>query len=183
MKNCKIFCKAQTTSRLKKIIQLFPISPSPDKTLLRLWKKKILKEIFRNIQTFCFKMLQECSSWAPRNGAVQYFFWHQTNINTGKFVKSESFLALLWEHIIFNVKWIEVRKIWGTLFERNCIAKCVIFFASFCRLWYFLLENLKLKENSDDVHWNVWTNIITLYPRNNIFKKIIPNMRLWISYI
>ena len=47
----------------------------------------------------------------------------------------------------------------------------VIFFASFCWLWDFLLENLKVKKNSDDVHWNVWTIIKKLYVRNNIFKK------------
>ena len=35
----------------------------------------------------------------------------------------------------------------------------------------------KLKKNSDDVHRNVWTNIKKLCPRNNIFKKEIPNMR------
>ena len=36
MKNCKTFCKAQTASRLKKIIQPPPIPPPPNKTLLRL---------------------------------------------------------------------------------------------------------------------------------------------------
>ena len=47
----------------------------------------------------------------------------------------------------------------------------------------FLLENLNIKKNSDDVQWNVWTNIKTLYARNNIFKKRIPNMIFWIIYI
>ena len=78
MKTCKLFCKTQTASHFKEIIQPFPIPPSPDKTLLRLSKKNFLKEIFRNIQTFAFKVLQECSSWASINGAVQYFFCHQT---------------------------------------------------------------------------------------------------------
>ena len=32
------------------------------------------------------------------------------------------------------------------------------------------------QKNSDDVHWNVWTNIKTLHAQNNIFKKRIPNM-------
>ena len=35
---------------------------------------------------------------------------------------------------------------WVTLFERNCIVKCVIIFANFCWLWDFLLENLKIKK-------------------------------------
>ena len=53
-----------------------------------------------------------------------------------------------------------------------------LFLASFYWLWYLLLENMKLKKNSDDIHWNIWTNIKTLYAHNNIFKKKrIPNMR------
>ena len=72
---------------------------------------------------------------------------------------------------------------WVKFFVRNCIVKWVIFFASFCWLWDFLLENLKIKKNSDDVHWNVWTNIKALHVYNNIFKKIILNMRFWIIYI
>ena len=34
----------------------------------------------------------------------------------------------------------------------------------------------KLKNSSDDVHWNVWTNIKTLHARNNISKK---NKKNW----
>ena len=35
-------------------------------------------------------MLQECGSWAPRNGAVQMFFLTPTrNMFAGKFAKSE----------------------------------------------------------------------------------------------
>ena len=33
---------------------------------------------------------------------------------------------------------------WVRFFERNCIVKWVIFFGSFCWLWDFLLNNLKL---------------------------------------
>ena len=40
-----------------------------------------------------------------------------------------------------------------------------------------MLENLKLKKNSNGIHWNVWTNIKPLFARNNIFKKRIPIMR------
>ena len=43
--------------------------------------------------------------------------------------------------------------------------------------YYFLLENLKLKKNSHDVNWNVWTNIKTLHTGNNIFEKRIPTIR------
>ena len=62
------------------------------------------------------------------------------NMSAGKFVKSERLLAVLRKDIILNVKWVEVRKI----VERNCIVKCVIFLASFCLFWDFLLKNVKL---------------------------------------
>ena len=42
------------------------------------------------------------------------------NMFAEKFVKSEKFLAVLWEHIIFNVKWVEVHKMsevfWAKLY-------------------------------------------------------------------
>ena len=40
--------------------------------------------------------------------------------------------------------------------EVFCIVQWVVFFDCFCWLWDFLLKNLKLKKNSDDVHWNAW---------------------------
>ena len=36
---------------------------------------------------------------------------------------------------------------WVRFFERNSIVKWVIFFGSFCGLWDFLLNNLKLKKD------------------------------------
>ena len=98
MKDCQTFCRTQRASRLKKVIQAPPI-PVP-------------KEIYRNIQTFAFKVLQECSSWVSRNGAVQIvFLTPNRNMFAGKFVgKLERFLAVWWEHIIFNVKLVKVCK-------------------------------------------------------------------------
>ena len=96
MKNCKTFYKTQTASRLQEIIQSSP-NPSPsDKMLLCLWKKKFLTEICRNIQTFAFKVLQKCSSWASRNGVVQMFALAPSRtMSAGKFLKSERFLPVL----------------------------------------------------------------------------------------
>ena len=54
---------------------------------------------------------------------------------------------------------------------RNYIVKWVTFFVNFCWHSGFQQENLKIKNNSDDVHWNVWTNIKTLHTKSNIFKK------------
>ena len=48
---------------------------------------------------------------------------------------------------------------WVRFFERNYIVKWVIFFASFCWLWDFLLENQKIKKSSGNAHWSVWTII------------------------
>ena len=96
------------------------------------------------------------------------------NMSAGKSLKSERFLAVLREHIIFNVKWVEIRKMSNVFRAKLCC---------FCWLWDFLLENLKLKRNSDDVRGNFSTNIKKLYAQNNIFKKRIPNMTFWIIYI
>ena len=76
MKNCKTFYEAQTASCPQ---GNHPASPNQVKILLRLWNKNFVTEIYRNIQTFAFNVLQECSSWASRNDAVQIFkvkgFW------------------------------------------------------------------------------------------------------------
>ena len=103
MKKCKTFCKTQIPNRLKNFIQSpppppphpTPTPPPRDKTLLRLENKIFLKEIYRNIQIFAFKVLQECSSWVSRNDAVQIFFLTpHRNMFARKFVKSERFLAV-----------------------------------------------------------------------------------------
>ena len=60
--------------------------------------------MYRNIQTFAFKVLQECSSWESRNGVLQKHLTQHRNMFAGKFVKSEKFLAVFREHIIFNIK-------------------------------------------------------------------------------
>ena len=115
MKNWKTFYEAQTPSCFKEIIQALPPPPSThspsDKILLRLWSKHFLIETDKNIRISVFKVLQECSCWASRNGAVQMFFLTPNrNMFAGKFLMSERFLPVLREHIIFNVKWVEVRK-------------------------------------------------------------------------
>ena len=156
IKNCKTFYKSKTL----------------DKILLRLWNRIFLTGIYRNIQKFAFKVLQECSFWASRNGAVQMFFLPSIrNMFAGIFVKSERFIVVLREHIIFNVKWVEVRKMnevfWAKLYcKMNDLFRYLIF-----------------KKNFDDIHWNMWTNMKMLYAWNNIFKKRIPNIRFWIIYI
>ena len=88
MKNYITFYEVQIAIQLKEIIQP---PPPPDKTLLLLWNKYFLTEIYRNIQTFAFKVLQECSSWALRNGTAPFLkmFFPTPNktMLAGKFVK------------------------------------------------------------------------------------------------
>ena len=108
------------------------------------YQKKLLKSLeqifsnggYRNINRFDFQVLRECSSWASRNGAVWIFFQTPTR---------NMFLAVLQEYVFYNLEWVEVRKM-NEAFERNCIVKWVIFFASFCWLWDFVLENPKLTD-------------------------------------
>ena len=97
MKNCQTFYESQTVSHLQEITQPSPNPPTSDKTLLRLWKKNFLTEIYRDIQTFAFKVLQKSSSWVSRNGAVQIFS------PTSSRNMSERLLGVLQEHIVFNV--------------------------------------------------------------------------------
>ena len=152
MKNCRTCYETQTVSRLLEIIPPSPNPPSSDKMLLRLWKKKILVEIYRNMQTFVFKVPQKCSSWASRNGAVQIFsLTLSRNISAGKYLKSERFLAVLREHVFSMSSELRFAKSVRSLAE-NCI---VIFFAKFRWLCSFLPENLKLIRNSEDVRCKI----------------------------
>ena len=113
------------------------------------------RQIYRNIQTFAFKVLQESTSWASGNGAVQILFLTpNSNMLAGKFVSSEGSLAVFWEHLIFNFKTVQLRKISFWL--------VFIGFEIFCyKFWN--------KQNSDDVHWNVWTKVV--HPKKMFRKK------------
>ena len=93
MKKFKTFYKPVTGSRLKEVITPPPTPPTPDKRSLFLCYKNFLTEIYRNMQTFAFQVLRECTSWASRNGAVQIFF-----------------LAPMRNMFVFNVYKVEVRK-------------------------------------------------------------------------
>ena len=176
MKNCEKFSETQTASHLKEIIQpAFP-QPNPQQTIsyyvfgrkIFLWK---YTEVYRHLFSKCFKN----AVLDVKNYALQMFFLKPNrNMLAGKFVKSERLLAVLQENIISNIKWVEVCKTsevsWAKLY-----CKMSDLLASFCWLWDFLVENLKL--NSDDVQrgrWNVWT-----HKKNNILQKWILNVRFF----
>ena len=104
------------------------LSPLPNKSFLRLWKKNFQTENYRNMQTFTFQVLWECSSWESKNDTVQmFFFWKQPE--TCFWLCCESIFLIMLSEFRF-VKWVRFKQ--------------VIFFASFCWLWDFLPEKLKL---------------------------------------
>ena len=75
-----------------------------------------------------------------------FFLTPNKNIFAGKFVKLERLMAVLQEHIIFNIKWVEVRET-SEVFWVKLYCKMRDIFASFCWLRDFLVENLKLNPN------------------------------------
>ena len=156
MKNYKTFCKVQTASHLKEIIppthphQIKPYYDSETKIFLRRYL-----QIHRHLLSMCFK-----NAVLGRQEIVQCNIFSDTKQKHDCW-KSQKYFWLCCGRILFLMS-SELRFVkWVTLFERNCIVKCVIFFANFCWLWDFPLENLKLKKNFDEVHWNVWANIKT----------------------
>ena len=73
--------------------------------------QNFITKIYRNMQVFAFKVIQECSSWESRKGVVQLFFLaSKQKMLARKFVKGDRFLAVLREHVILNVEWVEICK-------------------------------------------------------------------------
>ena len=107
----KHFTRPKQRAALRKLFSLSPARIPPDKILLRLCNKHFLREIYKNIQTFALKVLHESSSWVSGNGPVQMFFVTPKRKNFArKFVKWEKLLAVFLEHIIFNLKGVEICK-------------------------------------------------------------------------
>ena len=125
--NSKAFCEAQTASRLKEVIQQI----KPDKSLLLLWNKNFLREIYRNIQIIAFKVLRECISWGSRNDAAPIFFSDTNQMIAERFVNWERFLSVLRKHIGFNVEWVQVRKMSEVFWMKLYWKISDFFFSSF----------------------------------------------------
>ena len=187
MKNWKTSCEVQTTSRLNEIIQPLhrpPLPTQPDKISLRLWNKNFLTQIYRNNQTFAFEMF--LGYILGRKQIVQcrcFFLTANRKIFAPKFVKWERILTVLQEHIIFNVKWIEVCIVselhckktifcwfWDFLLE---ILKCSLSHAykSHIRNWILVFEVIWIFKFWAYFYWNMWTNIKKLYTQNVSKKK------------
>ena len=136
--------------------------------MLHLWNKIFLREIYRNIQTFAFKVLQESSSWTSGNGAVQMFFLTRNrNMFTGKFVNWESFFAVFWEYFFFSFKRVEIRKM-SVVFRARLYCKMSNIFRWFLFALRFSATNSGIKKF---LIISTGTYGLKLYTQNNIFKK------------
>ena len=176
----KHFTRPKQRAALKKLFSLHQPPIPPDKILLNLWNKNFLREVYRNIQTFAFKVLQESSSWASGNGAVQMIFLTPNrNIFAGKFVNWESFLAVFWEHVIFDFKRVEIREM-SEAFWVKLYCKMSDIFGWFLLALRYSVTNFGIKKT---LMMSTGTCGLKLYSRKNIFKKWITNMRFWIFII
>ena len=100
--------------------QIKPYYVSETKIFLRRYL-----EIHRHLLSKCFK-----NAVLERQEMVHAIFFLTPNKNmiALKFVKSEIFLNVLREHIIFNIKWVEVHKmsdaVWAKLYCKMCDLFC-----------------------------------------------------------
>ena len=113
----KHFTRLRQGAALKKII--LPLHTRWNLTASQ--QQKFVTKIYRNIQTFAFKVLQECSPWTFKKWCSGNVFSDtKQKILAWKFVKCERLLDALRECIIFNVKWVEVLKMsevfWAKLY-------------------------------------------------------------------
>ena len=118
--------KMKTASHLKEIIQIIQLPPNPNPPP-PIWPPlpeplphptltphQIKSYYVSGINIFLRRYTQIYrhllfKKWCSEN----VFLAPSWNMFAGKFVKSERFLAVLREHIVFNVKWVEVHKMSG----------------------------------------------------------------------
>ena len=108
-----------------------------------------------------------------------FFLAPNRNMFAGKFVSWESFLAVFWKHIIFNLKRVEIRKMSEVFWAR-------LYCKTSDRFHWCLLDLRFCATNSGIIKtlmMSTGTCGIKLYARNNISKKRITNMRFWIIYL
>ena len=72
-KIAKHFLRPKQRAALRKLFILLPLQLHQLKPYY-VSEIGFFMEIYRNIQKFAFKVLQECSSWASRNDVAQIFF-------------------------------------------------------------------------------------------------------------
>ena len=120
-------------------------------------------------------MLQESSSVASGNGAVQMFFLTPNrNLFAGKFVNWESFLAVFWEHFVFNFIRVEICEI-TVVFWAKLYCKMSDIFRWLLLALRFSATNSGIK-NTLMMSTGTWG--LKMYARNNIFKK--KELQIWV---
>ena len=163
----KHFTRPKQWSALRKLFSL-PL----------LWNIKFLTEIeiYRKVLTFAYKnemLLEEALGRQEMVRSVQMLFLiPNRNIFARKYPKWERLLAVLREHIIFNVKWVEVGKM-SEVF-------CVKLYCKMSDLFSLFLLVLRLAVRKSEINKKLKNS---LYARNSFFKKWIPNKRFCIIYI
>ena len=153
-------------SRLKEIIQPPPTPHTTRWNLASSLKQKVrYTEIYRHLLLKCFSEVV-----LGRQEMVQCknFSWHQTETYI---------LAAFWEHVIFNFKRVEIRKISWVL--------ATLYFKMSDLFGWFLLA-LRFSATNSGINKTLMMSTGTcglrLYARKNIFEKRITNMRFWIIY-
>ena len=110
MKKCKTFMRFKQRPVLRKLFSLLSIHSPSDKILLYLWNKNVITRIYWNIYGhFLSKYFKNAVIGRPETVPCKCFFGHQAATSL-QFAKSERFLIVLPEHIMFNIKWVEICK-------------------------------------------------------------------------
>ena len=144
----KHFTRSKQQATLKKLCSL----PRPTPTIKKLVPSLEEKFSDGDIQKYtdiyaCFQSASRMQFWGVKKWCSANLFsdtkqkrfcWEICKVR-------KVFGCVLREHILFSVKWVEIRKM-SEVFWAKLYCKMIHFFASFCWLWDFLLENLKLKE-------------------------------------
>ena len=128
MKNCKTFYEAQTASCLKEIIQP-PPNPQPipyqTKSYYVFRTKIFLRRYTETYRHFLSKCFKNAILWRQEMVQLICFFWHQTEKCSWKICKVRKVFDC-----VSGAYYFQCQVSWVRLFERNCIVKWVIFFAS-----------------------------------------------------
>ena len=127
----KHFIRPKQQATWKKLLSLPQTHPHQTKSCYFSGTKVFLQrytETYRHLLSKCFK-----DAVPGRQEMVQYNFFSDTKQKHvfWKTFKVRKAFGFLREHIIFNVKWVNFRKM-SEVFEKNSIVKWVIFLANFC---------------------------------------------------
>ena len=169
MKNLKHFEGLKQQTALRKLFR-----PPTDKNFLHLWNKIFLRRftgISRQLLCKCFSKVVigrlekvQCK-WCFSDTNQKHVRWKIYKVRCLTVLQDFIFIML---NELRSLKWVR-------FFERNCISKWVIFFASFCWLWDFLPENLKLIKSKYEVLNHLFSEVLNhLFSGPNfVFRRTV----------